>query len=155
VDLVEVVEELVDLYQVLAEESGVVIEARLPSGDGLARPNLRVLGDAHLISQAAANLLDNAIKYSPRGGTVTIAVVREPEGICLVIADQGPGIPPEKRAASLDRFVRLDTTKDTQGYGLGLNFVAAVAEWHGARLELADNAPGLRASLAFPSRGRE
>ncbi len=153
VDLTEVVEELVDLYQVFAEENEVVVEVRLSDGGGLEHPYLCVSGDAHLISQAAANLLDNAIKYSPRGGTVTIAAVRRQESVSLEIADHGPGIPAEKRAAARDRFVRLDAAKSKQGYGLGLNFVAVVAEWHGGRLELADNEPGLRASLTFPFAG--
>ncbi len=153
VDLAEVIEELVDLYQVFAEEHEVVVDARLPCRPGPDPSHLCVLGDAHLISQAAANLLDNAIKYSPKGETVTISVVRRQESVSLEIADHGPGIPAEQRAATLDRFVRLDAAKSKQGYGLGLNFVAAVAKWHGARLELGDNAPGLRASLTFPFAG--
>jgi signal transduction histidine kinase len=161
VNLREVVEELVDLYQVFAEDSGVEVEARFPGESAPARPDsltgpgvttgadMEIVGDAHLISQAAANLLDNAIKYSARGGKVTIAVTRDDQGVRLVIADHGPGIPPEKRASTLDRFVRLDAAQNKHGFGLGLNFVSAVAEWHGARLELADNEPGLRASLVF------
>ncbi len=144
VDLAEVVEELADLYQVFAEENGVAIEARLPP-DGAY-----VLGDAHLISQAAANLLDNAIKYSPKGARVVIEAASWADGARLTVADNGPGIPEGKRTAILDRFVRLDSAAGKQGYGLGLSFAAAVAEWHAARLELKDNRPGLRATLHFP-----
>ena len=75
VDLAEVVEELVDLYQVFAEESGVSVEAKIPSAR-VRQGGVVVLGDAHLISQAAANLLDNAIKYSPKGGKVVIAAAQ-------------------------------------------------------------------------------
>lgn len=146
VDLAEVVDELVDLYQAFAEESGILIKAQLPSA---GEPAAIVLGDVHLISQAAANLLDNAIKYSPRGGTVAIAAVQTTEGARLTISDEGPGIPADKRIAILDRFVRLDSAAGKQGFGLGLSFAAAVAEWHGARLELSDNQPGLRATLRF------
>ncbi len=149
VDLAEVVEELVDLYSVFAEESGVTVEVQLPPrrqpGQGVF-----VLGDAHLISQAVANLLDNAIKYSPAGGKVIVSTVQSADGASLAVADNGPGIPEDKRIAILDRFVRLDSAAGKQGFGLGLSFVAAVAEWHGARLLLADNMPGLRASLLFP-----
>jgi signal transduction histidine kinase len=145
VDLAEVVEELIDLYQVFAEESGVVIGSQLSSDRVFA------LGDAHLISQAAANLLDNAIKYSPQGGTVVITAARTAEGASLTVSDSGPGIPADKRTAILDRFVRLDSAAGKQGFGLGLSFVAAVAEWHGAHLELSDNKPGLRATLRFPA----
>ena len=69
----------------------------------------------------------------------------------LTISDSGPGIPEDKRTAILDRFVRLESAAGKQGFGLGLNFAAAVAEWHGARLELSDNKPGLRATLRFPA----
>jgi signal transduction histidine kinase len=144
VNLVEVVDELADLYQAFAEEEGVTVDAR--PGPGKA---IYVLGDAHLISQAAANLLDNAIKYSPKGGTVVIAVAEGADGASLTVADSGPGIPKEKRTAILDRFVRLESAAGKQGFGLGLSFAAAVAEWHGARLELEDNMPGLRATLHF------
>ena len=147
VDLAEMVGELVDLFEVLAEESGVRVEARLPSAQQAAPI---VLGDAHLISQAAANLLDNATKYSSKGGTVVIEADQAPDGVSLNISDGGPGIPANRRTAMLDRFVRLDSTAGKQGFGLGLSFVAAVAEWHGARLELSDNKPGLRATLRFP-----
>ena len=150
VDLAEVAEELIDLYQVFAEESGVVIGSQL-SSDHVRRDCAFALGDAHLISQAAANLLDNAIKYSPQGGTVVITAARTVEGASLTVGDSGPGIPADKRTAILDRFVRLDSAAGKQGFGLGLSFVAAVAEWHGARLELSDNKPGLRATLRFPA----
>jgi signal transduction histidine kinase len=150
VDLAEVVEELIDLYQVFAEESGVVIGSQL-SSDQILRDCAFALGDAHLISQAAANLVDNAIKYSPQGGTVVITAARTAEGATLTVSDSGPGIPADKRTAILDRFVRLDSAAGKQGFGLGLSFVAAVAEWHGARLELSDNKPGLRATLRFPA----
>jgi signal transduction histidine kinase len=147
VDLAEVVRELVDLFEVFGEESGVHVEARLPSPQQAAPI---VLGDAHLISQAAANLLDNAIKYSSKGTTVVIEADQTPDGVSLNISDSGPGIPANKRAAMLDRFVRLESTAGKQGFGLGLSFVAAVAEWHGTRLELSNNEPGLRATLRFP-----
>ena len=104
-----------------------------------------------MISQAAANLLDNAIKYSPKGGKVVITAAQTADGVSLTISDSGPGIPADKRTAILDRFVRLDSAAGKQGFGLGLSFVAAVAEWHGARLELSDNKPGLRATLRFPA----
>lgn len=143
VEMSEVVEELADLYQALAEENGVSLDIGI-------EPGLTVLGDGHLISQAAANLLDNALKYVPPGGRVVISLRREAAGVRLEVADNGPGIPPDKRAAVVDRFVRLDASRHKPGSGLGLSLVAAVAEWHGALLSLSDNGPGLRASLLFP-----
>jgi signal transduction histidine kinase len=150
VDLVKVAGELIDLYQVFAEESGVSLEGQLPSAAKAAR-SIAVLGDLHLISQAAANLLDNAIKYSPAGSKVVITVARDANGASLIVADNGPGIPAAKRPAILDRFVRLEAASGKEGFGLGLSFVLAVAEWHGARLELTDNKPGLSAGLFFPA----
>lgn len=149
VDLVEVVEELVDLYQVFAEESGVFLEAQLPQSSA-HKGAVFVLGDAHLISQAAANLLDNAIKYTPPSGTVVIAVAQTANSVSLTIADNGPGIPTEMRTAILDPYVRGEAAAGKPGFGLGLSFVSAVMEWHGAQLALADNMPGLRATLLFP-----
>jgi signal transduction histidine kinase len=116
VDLAEVVEELVDLYQALAEESGVAVEAHLPLAGNQPARGLFVSGDAHLISQAAANLLDNAIKYSPPGGKVIITASQSAGGTSPAVADNGPGIPEGKRAAMLDRFVRLDSETGKTGF---------------------------------------
>lgn len=154
VDLAEVMEELVDLYQAFAEEAGITIVSLFGSGAsppeaGTSEAGAFVLGDGHLISQVAANLLDNAIKYSPRGSRVTISAVRRDDCVGFVVSDHGPGIPPEKRTLIQERFVRLEAGSDKQGYGLGLSFAAAVARWHGAQLLLEDNEPGLKVSLLF------
>jgi signal transduction histidine kinase len=151
--LPEVVQELSELYEALAGESGIALEVRLPAERIAEEKEVFVRGDAHLISQAIGNLLDNAIKYSPRGSTVLIAAEQSADGPSVTVADNGPGIPPEMRTAILDPFVRLEEAAGKEGFGLGLSFVAAVAEWHGARLELADNGPGLRATLYFPAAG--
>jgi len=155
VDLSEIVEELVDLFDALAEDAEVTVEARLGDTPESGTGKFVVFGDAHLISQAAANLLDNAIKYSPKGGTVTITAAHRAEGVGLAVSDQGPGIPLDKRAAILERFVRYVANREKQGFGLGLSFVAAVARWHGAKLLLEDNKPGLRVTLLFPTNSGE
>jgi signal transduction histidine kinase len=149
VDLAEVAAELADLYEAFGDECGVLIEV-MPAPAG----GVWVMGDAHLVSQAAANLLDNAIKYSPKGARVSIRAAKGAGGASLTVADSGPGIPEAKRAAMLDRFARLDQTSAKQGFGLGLSFAGAVAEWHGAALVLEDNTPGLKVSLRFPQGGR-
>jgi signal transduction histidine kinase len=150
-DLPEIIQELGELYGALAGEGGINLEVRLPAKGAGEEKECLVRGDAHLISQAIANLLDNAIKYSPRGNTVVITADQSAGGPVVTVTDNGPGIPPDKRTAILERFVRLEEAAGKEGFGLGLSFVAAVAEWHGARLELADNGPGLRASLYFPA----
>ena len=142
-DLEGVVRDAVDLYQPVAEEAGLGIETRLEEGLG-------VDGARHLLAQAVLNLIDNAIKYSAGGGSIAVTTRRAADGIEIEVADRGPGIAPEDRERVLQRFVRLDASRQRPGTGLGLSFVAAVARLHRARLRLEDNAPGLRVILAFP-----
>jgi signal transduction histidine kinase len=143
-DLRSIVEGVVELYSPLAEEKGVSLDIA-PAGAA------RIFGNRSLISQALANLLDNAIKYTPPGGQVRILVRETPQGTALAVADTGPGIAPEDRARALERFVRLEASRNSPGTGLGLSLVAAVARLHDAKLSLEDNAPGLRAVLLFPA----
>ena len=142
-DLEAVVRDAVDLYQPVAEEAGLDIETEL--GEGLS-----VIAARHLLAQAVLNLIDNAIKYSEGGGNIAVTTRRAADGIELEVADRGPGIAPEDRERVLQRFVRLDASRQRPGTGLGLSFVSAVARLHGASLRLEDNAPGLRVILAFP-----
>lgn len=134
---------VVELYEPLAEEKGVTLEL-MPSGAATVR------GNKSLIAQALANLLDNAIKYTPPSGHVRVAVENTPSGVALVVSDNGPGIANDDRARALERFVRLEASRNSPGTGLGLSLVAAVARMHDAKLALADNRPGLRATLLFP-----
>lgn len=143
VDLGELALSAADLYQPLAEDKGVRLQAR-------AEPGTVVPGDAALISQALNNLLDNAVKYTPAGGSVTVSVRPEDGRMLLDVCDNGPGIPAALRDEVLQPFTRLDASRHEPGSGLGLSLVAAVAEHHGARLALADSAPGLTVTLAFP-----
>ncbi len=138
-DLAEIVSDVVELYQPIAEDKGQVIETTVSAGQN-------ILANRHLLSQALANLLDNAIKYTPEGGAIAIAL---DEGPAITIADSGPGIPADDQKRVLERFVRLDKTRTTPGSGLGLSLVNAVARLHDAELTLEDNAPGLRVKLKF------
>ena len=143
VDLPVIVEGVAELYEPVAEEKGIRLEIA-PAGA------VQIEGNKTLISQALANLIDNAIKYTPPGGHVRVAVEETPDGVSLSVADNGPGIPDADRKRVLDRFVRLEASRNSPGTGLGLSLVAAVARLHDAKLELADNAPGLKAVLLFP-----
>jgi signal transduction histidine kinase len=145
VDLPAVVEGISELYGPVAEEKGVSLEVA-PSGAA------RIEGNKSLISQALANLVDNAIKYTPAGGAIRVAVENVYGGIALSVADNGPGIAEVDRARVLERFVRLEASRNSPGTGLGLSLVAAVARLHDARFELSDNAPGLKATLLFAGR---
>jgi signal transduction histidine kinase len=142
VDLPSIVEGLSELYEPVAEEKHITLE--VSPGD-----TLPIEANRSLVSQALANLVDNAIKYTPEGGKVTVAVEERPDGVALTVADNGPGIPEADRDRVIDRFVRLEASRNSPGTGLGLSLVHAVARLHDARFELADNKPGLKAVLIF------
>lgn len=141
VDLGSLARNVVELYEPAAEEKGIAITLRAEAAE--------VRGDRHLLSQALANLLDNAVKYTPDGGTIAVTV-EDSASPAVTVADSGPGIPEADRERVFDRFVRLDSTRSTPGNGLGLSLVAAAAKLHGARLELAERQPGLSVRLIFP-----
>jgi signal transduction histidine kinase len=143
-DLGSVAADVVELYEPLAEERH--IRLAMPRSAPVA-----IEGNRSLIAQALANLVDNAIKYTPEGGQVTITIANGDDGIDLAVADSGPGIPPEDRMRVVERFVRLEASRNSPGTGLGLALVAAVAHFHNARLLLQDAMPsGLKAVLRFP-----
>ncbi|MEZ5935252.1 MAG: HAMP domain-containing sensor histidine kinase [Alphaproteobacteria bacterium] len=145
VELTPLVRDVVDLYRPLAEDKGQTIDVAIES-DAVVDAN------RHLLAQALANLLDNAVKYTPEGGRISLTVS---EGPAISVADSGPGIPEGQRGKVLQRFVRLDETRATPGNGLGLSLVAAVARLHGAKLVLEDNQPGLRVRLDFQGGSRQ
>jgi len=142
-DLSVIVADVADLYAPLAEEKEITLAVE-PSGI------LTVEGNRSLVSQALANLIDNAIKYSHGGGHITVSATENPLSIDLTVADTGPGIPAGERDRVLQRFVRLEKSRNSPGTGLGLSLVAAVARMHNAKLVLGDNNPGLKATLSFP-----
>jgi signal transduction histidine kinase len=143
-DLTSVAADVAELYEPLAEERDVTLTLA-PSQD------ITVEGNRSLIAQALANLVDNAIKYTPSGGKVRIALNAGEKGVDLSVADNGPGIAAEDRPRVVERFVRLEASRSSPGTGLGLSLVAAVAHFHGADLVLDDNQPtGLKVILRFP-----
>jgi signal transduction histidine kinase len=147
-DMGEVAADVVELYEPLAEERHVSL-VLLPAGD------VTVEGNRSLIAQALANLVDNAIKYTPEGGAVRIRIAVTDAGVELSVADSGPGIPAQDRVRVVERFVRLEASRNSPGTGLGLSLVAAVAHFHNAQLELQDSdipgaTSGLMAVLRFP-----
>ncbi len=121
---------------------------------------LFVLADKDLVAQAMANLVDNAVKYTPEGGAVRLAANRNRDGdIDLSVTDSGPGIPVQDRERAIERFVRLEQSRSQPGSGLGLSLAAAVAEAHAGKLVLRDGGgppdrPGLTATLELPADGR-
>jgi signal transduction histidine kinase len=142
VDLTAVVADVEELYHPLAEEKGLDFATRID-------PGLQLPGNRQLLAQAIANLVDNAIKFTPNGGRVRLNAVHAADAILLEVTDTGPGIAPEDRPRALERSRRLANASGTPGSGLGLSLVNAVARLHGGKFELGDNAPGLTARLRF------
>jgi signal transduction histidine kinase len=109
--------------------------------------DLQMSGDPLLLAQALSNLVENALKYAPDNGSIAIRALHTASGVGVTVADNGPGIPDAEKPKVTDRFYRGDASRGTPGVGLGLSLVSAVARLHGGTLELADNLPGLRATL--------
>lgn len=142
VDLTDVCRDAHELYEPLAEERQIRLESRIAK-------DVRIRGNAQLLAQAVGNLLDNAIKYAPAAGHVSLTLERTGPGASITVADNGSGIPVELREKALERFVRLDSSRSLAGNGLGLSLVKAVADLHEARIVMEDNKPGLKISLVF------
>jgi len=142
VNLVEIAGEVVELYDAAAEQDATRLSLA-------GEREVLVTGDRDLLFDAIANLVDNAIKHGRAGGEVTVASETVEGRPVISVADDGPGIPPEQREHVFKRFYRLEQSRYTPGNGLGLSLVAAVAHLHGARVELLDNAPGLKFRLLF------
>ncbi|MDI3337466.1 HAMP domain-containing sensor histidine kinase [Defluviimonas aestuarii] len=144
VDLSEIAAGIVELYLPAAEEEGRRLVLTLP-GDAAM-----ISGNKGLIGQALANLIENALRHTPAGADIAVAVQRTDTRIVLEVADRGPGIPEAERENVLRRLYRLERSRTTPGNGLGLALIAATAGLHGAHLTLGDNSPGLKVTLAFP-----
>lgn len=143
-DLAEVIKDMLDLYRPLAEAAGIslgeTVEARAP-----------MLGHRQFLSQALANLMDNAIRHTPKGGHIAVSLQCDQDRATVTVEDSGSGIPAGDRDKVLQRFVRLDESRTTPGRGLGLSLVAGVAHLHRADLRLDESRwRGLRVTLSLP-----
>jgi len=153
-DAAQIARDVGELYEPLAEQKGLALMIEAPAA-------ATVRGNRELVSQALANLVDNAIKYagpdvSKINGAAAEILVRagaEGERITLSVADRGPGIPEADRGRAVERFVRLEQSRSEPGSGLGLSLASAVARLHGGELRLEDNRPGLRSVIALPRAG--
>ena len=138
VDLAELLNDVAELYEPVAHEKGLSFSAHCEAASS-------VTGDRDLLFQAVANLADNAIKYTPAGGSVTLHT----SGKSVTVSDTGPGVPEEAREDVFRRFHRLEKSRSQPGSGLGLSLVKAVAQLHGGTVRLEDNRPGLKAELTI------
>jgi signal transduction histidine kinase len=162
-DAADVAQGIHELYEPLAEDSGLTLHVKTEP--------VRLHGNRELISQALANLVENAIKYGQptpalqplsaeatsagaianNGKDILIEARRDGDQVLLSVTDRGPGIPESDRAHAVERFVRLEASRTQPGSGLGLSLASAVATLHGGALKLSDAHPGLRATLAIPA----
>jgi signal transduction histidine kinase len=139
VDLAELLTEIAELYEPLAEEAGLDLRLTAPKG-----VPTKIEADPELLFEAISNLVDNAIKFTPAGGVVRLGLCAGP---AVEVVDSGSGIPEAERELALNRFHRGANAANKPGSGLGLAIVAAISRLHGLDLELADAAPGLRVTL--------
>ncbi|HXQ80892.1 MAG TPA: ATP-binding protein [Opitutaceae bacterium] len=145
VDLRALATRAADLYREVAEQKGIGIALELP-----ARAEMD--GDPVRLGQALSNLVDNALKYTPEGGRVALAVAADPSAVTVTVSDNGPGVPAAERDAVWRRLYRGDASRSQRGWGLGLTLVRAVAEAHGGSASVSD-APGggARFQMRFPA----
>ena len=143
-DLGAFARDLADIYEPVAEENGLRLTVETGPGP------IEVRGDRHMLSRAVANLVENAVKYTPSGGAVAIRVDTDGAMARLAVADNGPGIPAAERERVFDRFYRLEASRTTEGNGLGLSLARAVVRLHGGTIALDDNKPGLKAVVTLP-----
>lgn len=143
VDLSKLARSLADDFAPAAEDRDQTIAAETSTG-------IMVKGDRDLLTQMIVNLLDNAVRHSPPKARILVGVARRGDAVELVVADSGPGIPETEREKVLRPFYRLESSRTTEGSGLGLSLVAAIAKRHNATIALTDNGPGLRVIVTLP-----
>lgn len=143
VDLGVVLQTAADLYEPLAEEVGVGLALEAAQG-------CCIEADPKLLFEAISNLLDNAVKFTPRGGHVRIRLEEKADHFRVVVQDDGPGVPTSELSSVLERFYRRGRDRLTPGSGLGLSVVAAIIRLHQFDLKLEDASPGLRVVIAAP-----
>jgi signal transduction histidine kinase len=143
VQLHEMLREICDIYEPIAENKNIALRVHIDQ-------DLNVRGDRDLLVEAVANLVDNAIKFTPDGGRVDMGLLRDDGKTIVRVTDTGPGISEEEREAVLRRFYRSDKMRNTPGVGLGLNLVAAIVKLHGFTLAI-HSGPGGRLEIICPA----
>jgi signal transduction histidine kinase len=134
----------VEVFSTVAESEGMILSGRIT-------PDLQVSGDRELLAQMLVNIIENAIRHCAAGTQITISAEKLPaDQVGVTVSDNGPGIPFEDHERVLKRFVKLDMSLHSDGSGLGLALVAAVADLHHARIRLANANPGLAVAISLP-----
>ncbi len=141
--LSELVDDVAELYEPLAEERHQSLSVETP------RP-ISIHADRDMLFQALANLLDNAVKYTPKGGDIRLSLSSQEGFVHIRVCDSGPGVALQEKEKVFHRFYRTDTSRSTPGNGLGLSLVKAVIRLHEGKVTLRDNHPGLCVELSLP-----
>jgi len=136
IDLKNVVQDVVEFYEPLAEEKNIAMDVSLQS--------MTIEGDRDLLFQAFANILDNALKYTPPGGAVRVVLTHTDEGRTFSVTDTGPGVEGKDLTKIFERFYRTEESRSTAGTGLGLSLVAAVVDLHNGKIRAENSAEGFR-----------
>jgi signal transduction histidine kinase len=147
VALDEMLREVCDIYEPIAENKNIALHVR-------AEQPLTVRGDRDLLIEAVANLVDNAIKFTPEGGRVDLELLRGDAETIVQVRDSGSGISEKERDTVLRRFYRSDRVRNAPGLGLGLNLVAAITRLHGFRLTIFSG-PGCRVEIGCPDQPKK
>lgn len=145
IDLTELLDELVEMYALVAEEQSFQFHWESPDKTYI------VNGNRQLLAQAISNLIENSLKYTPVKGDISVSLYSVEEVVIVEVSDTGPGIDDKDKPVVIERFKRLDSARNSPGNGLGLSLVNAVAHLHNAALVLEDNCPGLRVKICFNS----
>ena len=146
VDLAAIADDAVEFYEPSADDKQIALAYVRPPGLACT-----MRGDPSLLFEAVGNLIDNAIKFTPAGGRITVTLSEQPDGFRLDVADSGPGIPPSEREAVFLRFHRSESSRHLPGNGLGLSLVAAVARLHGMQVAILDSDQGCHIALRAPA----
>ena len=136
---------ILDVYVPAAEETGHALSLADCRGESFV-----VSGERNLLGQVIANLIENALRHTPGGSAITLGLSRADGRVCLMVRDNGPGVPADERQNVLRRLYRLERSRTSEGSGLGLSMVAAICDLHGATLSLGDARPGLLVTVTFP-----
>lgn len=144
-DLREIFESVAEVFQPAIEDAGHSFNLEIADPEPAT-----VDGDRDLLAQMLSNLVENAIRHAPPPATIGMALSRDGGEIVVEITDTGPGIPAEERERVFRRLYRLERSRTSEGSGLGLALVAAVADIHGGTVTLEDNRPGLRVVVRIP-----
>lgn len=142
-NLSQIISKLADAYTAVAEDEHKPFTANI-------EPNIWAFGDAELLAQAIANILDNALKHTSDGTRILLRLMADQVKFYLSVEDSGAGIPADERSKVFQRFYRLDKSRATQGTGLGLPLVGVIIDLHGYSIDLADCSPGLRVTVSGP-----